>query len=69
MELERLACALGDRLREERERRGLSGLQVAARLGVPVRTYYRWERGCQEKVHAGALRLCQLWDIDIRRLA
>lgn len=33
------------RMREARERLGLSQEQVAHRLGVTLRTYARWERG------------------------
>jgi len=41
---------LGTRLRALRESRGLSGEQLADRLGIASHTYYRYERGEAENI-------------------
>ena len=48
------------KIREIREARGLSGSEVARRLGIPQSTYSTWETG---KVAINVYQACDLCDV------
>lgn len=69
-ECERLQAALGEQLKAGRLRYGLSAQQLAAELGVHMRTVQRWEAGSLGFYGTAFLPyLCKRFGIDIRRLA
>lgn len=51
-------------IRRARERKGLTGSAVAARLGVPQPTYSAWERGRHPVPISQLVRLTEMLDVS-----
>lgn len=66
-ESERLACALGEAVRDRRLSRSLSLADAATHFGVTTWTILRWEAG--RIPGETAILLAKFFDIDVRRLA
>lgn len=54
----------GEALRKAREQRGLSGRDLAARLGVRDDTVYRYERGDRQPSARTFIRICAVLEIN-----
>ena len=52
-----MASQLGEELKRERERRGLTQAAMAELLEVPLRTYQKWEHTEREPDNPGPIRI------------
>jgi transcriptional regulator with XRE-family HTH domain len=60
--------AMGDRLRELREKAGLSQAEVAERAGVPLGTLRGWEYGRREPLLSAAGQLAVALGVEVGEL-
>ena len=52
-------------LRELRKQTGIAPKEVAAHMGVSVRTLYTWENGERQMTIATMKQLCELYRVDL----
>lgn len=59
-----MAGTTGDRIREGRERLGMTQTDLAASLGVKEANVYRWERGDSQPSHGMFRRIVRALDVS-----